>query len=441
MKKYLIIIVAVLVPVVIFVSWNFFMHKSNSTPINYPIMPDYISDALSNGEKIENDEHTPRNWQWRGENRNGMYNETGLLNVWPAGGPQLLWMFEGIGEGYTSAAIANGKVYISGLHGDRLMLFVLDMHGKLLARKEIGKEWNKNHDGTRSSVCVNDGKLYIFNAYGNLYCLDETTLNAVWTKDLLKDFDGRNIMWGITENPLIVGDRIFMTPGGKKHNMVALNKHTGALLWTSQGEGTPSSYCSPIYIDDQTVPIVVTSMNQHIIAFHADTGDKLWSVAQKNAPYNIHPNIPIYSDGLIFSTTGYKGGSMMLRLKDGGKAVEQVWKNKELDNQMGSAVRIGDHIYASGHQNRYWFCVDWQTGETTYKVRDLAPCNVISADGMIYVYSEKGTMNLVKPNPDRFELISSFNVTPGTGPHWAHPVIHDGVLYLRHGDALMAYKI
>jgi outer membrane protein assembly factor BamB len=393
------------------------------------------------GEEGEVDMHTLQNWQWRGENRNGMYNETGLLKEWPTNGPPLLWRFEGLGEGHTSVAIANGKIYITGLKGGILILYVFDMNGTLLTEKKIGKEWDANYDGPRSSVCVNEGKLYIFNAFGHLYCLNETTLNVIWTKDLLKDFDGRNLSWGITENPLIVDGKIFMTPGGIKHNMVALNKNTGELIWSSPGESTSSAYCSPIYIDDQSVPMVVTNMHQQIIAFNAGTGEKLWSFPQKNAPYNIHPNIPIYSDGLIFSTTGYKGGSLLLRLTNGGKAVEQVWKNTELDNQMGSAVRIGDYVYASGHQNNNWFCVNWKTGETMYKTREVSPANVISADGMLYVYSEKGTMNLIKPNPDKFELISSFKVTLGTAQHWAHPVIHEGVLYIRHGDALMAYKV
>jgi len=118
-----------------------------------------------------------------------------------------------------------------------------------------------------------------------------------------------------------------------------------------------------------------------------------------------------------------------------------VWKNNELDNLMGNAVKVGDYVYASGHQNRRWFCVDWKTGETKYSVTDMAPCNVIYADSMLYCYSEKGSMNLVKPDPDRFELVSAFDVTLGTGPHWAHPVIYEGTLYLRHGDALMAYKL
>ena len=384
--------------------------------------------------------HAQHNWQWRGEHRNGMYNETGLLKEWPAKGPQLLWKYEGLGEGHTSVAIANEKIYLNSMQGDKLVLYVFDMTGKLLTEKVIGKEWDKSHNGTRSSVCINDGKLYIFNALGHFYCLDETTFNVVWTKDLLKDFDGKNIMWGMTENPLIVGDKLYLTPGGIKNNMVAVNKNTGALLWSSTGDGTTSSYCSPIFINDQSVPMVVTCMVEQIIAFNAETGAKLWSYPQLNQR-NIHPNSPIYHEGFIFSTTGYRGGSMLLRLKDGGKSVEQVWKNADMDNQIGSAVKIGDYVYGSGHNNNFWFCIDWKTGDTKYKIKQSGGCNVIAADGMLYVYSDMGEMRLIKPNPDKYELVSKFNVKLGTGRHWAHPVIHQGVMYLRHGDTLMAYKV
>ena len=397
---------------------------------------------------------TPKNWQWRGENRNGMYNETGLLKEWPADGPQMLWKFEGLGEGHTSVAIASEKIYITGMHGDRLILYVFDMKGQLLKEKEIGKEWNESWNGTRSSVCINDGKLYIFNALGTLFCLDEKTLNEVWKKDLLTEFDGRNLMFGMTENPLIVGNTIYMTPGGEKYNMVALNKNTGALIWSSPGTGLPSSYCSPLYIGDQSVPMIVTWMSalpvegaardalqdNVLAAFHAENGELLWSLTLPSQN-TINPNMPMYMDGKILAATGYRGGTWLISLKNGGKEAEIAWKNAEMDNQMHGVIKVGDYLYGSGHQNRNWYCVDWKTGATKYKVAELAPANTIYADGMLYVYSERGTMNLVKPNPEKFELISSFNVTLGTNQHWAHTVIHQGVLYIRHGEALMAYKI
>jgi len=396
--------------------------------------------------------HAQKNWQWRGENRDGVYNETGLLKVWPADGPEMLWKYEGLGEGYTSVAIASGKVYVTGITDDNLILFVFDLSGKLLTKKAVGKEWTTNHVGTRCSVDVNDGKLYIGNALGQLICLDEATLNEIWKKDGLKDFDGKNIMFGMTENPLIVGDKIFMTPGGAKHGIVALNKNTGALIWSSPALGTLSTYSSPQYIGDQSVPMVVTyfagpqmgqarTYENKIVALNANTGEMIWAYPQISGN-TINPNTPMYSNGLIFSYTGYRGGAWQLRLKDGGKAIEEVWHNPDMDNQMGGAIKVGDYVYAGGHNNRFFFCVDWKTGETKYKANEIGPSNIIFADGMLYAYSEReGSMNLVKPNPAKFELVSSFKVTLGTGPHWAHPVIHNGVLYVRHGDALMAYKV
>ena len=381
-----------------------------------------------------------QNWQWRGENRDGIYNETGLLKEWSADGPELLWKFDRLGEGHTSVAIAGGKIYATGMHDDILMLYVFDMTGTLLTEKEIGKEWKTNWNGTRSSVCINDGMLYVFNALGTLFCLDEATLNEVWKKDLLTEYDGRNLMFGITENPLIVGDKIFMTLGGKKHNMIALNKNTGALIWSSQGAGTITAHCSPQFIDGYSIPIIVTCTEHEIVAFNADTGDVLWIHPQPSGN-DVHPNTPIYSNGMIFSTTGYKGGAWLYRITDDGRGAELVWHNPLPDNQIGGAVKIGDYVYTTGHQNRGFYCIDWHTGEIEYRVTQHAPSATIAADGMLYVYSDKGDMELVKPNPNKFELISSFKVTLGTNQHWAHPVIHDGVLYVRHGNVLLAYKI
>ena len=198
------------------------------------------------------------NSQWRGEGRDGVYNETGLLKVWPADGPKLLWSYEGLGAGYSSVAVANGKLYITGLDEENLILFVFDLAGDLIEKKIVGKEWTTNFPGPRCTVLVHDGKLYIGNSLGQLFCLDESTLNEIWKKDGLNDFDGRNIRFGVTENPLIAGDKIFMTPGGETNNIVALNKNTGAFIWSSSGLGTVSTYCSPLFIGDQSVPIVVT---------------------------------------------------------------------------------------------------------------------------------------------------------------------------------------
>lgn len=380
------------------------------------------------------------NIQWRGTDRTGIYTETGLMKSWPAAGPTMLWSYDGLGEGHSSAAISLDKIYLTGMTDGKGYLYVFDLKGKLLNKKMYGPEWNESYNGPRGTVTLNDGKLYLMSGVGDLYCFDVSTLNVVWKKNILKEYKASNIVWGINEAPLIVGDKVIATPGGKEHNMVALNKNTGALIWSSLGEGDAAAYCSPLYINDQQVPLIVTMTANHILGIDANTGKQLWSQEHTNR-YSIHANTPVYGDGMVLCTSGYGSGSIMLRLKNGGRSIEQAWSSKELDNRIGGMVKIGDFVYGSGDNNRFWFCADWKTGEIKYKEKGFAMGNIIADDGMLYCYTDRGDMILAKVNPVKFEVVSRFQITKGTEQHWAHPVIYKGVLYVRHGDSLMAYKI
>jgi outer membrane protein assembly factor BamB len=180
-------------------------------------------------------------------------------------------------------------------------------------------------------------------------------------------------------------------------------------------------------------------MADHIIGVDISNGKLLWSHHHTNR-FREHPNTPVYSDGLLFCTSDYEKGSVMLRLTTGGRNVEKVWENTDLCHKTGNTMKWGDYIYGSGEKTN-WHCVDWQTGKTLYSDQTLGVGAIIAADGMLYCYSEKGEMALVKPNPEKFEIVGKFPVTLGTEQHWAHPVIYQGVLYVRHGDTVMAYKI
>lgn len=380
------------------------------------------------------------NIQWRGD-RTGIYKETGLLKSWPANGPEMLWSYEGLGDGHSSVAIASDKIYLTGLSNGKGNLYVFDMNGKLLNKKEYGPEWVESYNGPRGTVTVNDGKVYIMSGVGELYCFDAQTLNPVWKKSVLKEYNASNIQWGINEAPLIIGDKIIATVGGKQHNVVALNKNTGELIWSSPGKGDLSAYCSPLYIGDQQVPLIVTMTANHIIGLEAETGKLLWSHPNTNR-YSVHANMPIYGgNNMVLFVSGYGRGSTMLRLTNGGRNIEEVWFSKEMDNRIGSMVKVGDYVYGSGDSNRFWFCADWNTGEIKYKERGLAMGNIIANDGMLYCYTDRGDMVLANATPEKLDIVSRFPITMGTEQHWAHPVIYKGVMYVRHGDALMAYKV
>jgi len=379
--------------------------------------------------------------QWRND-RTGIYNETGLLTAWPANGPELLWHFDGLGEGHSSVAIDADKIYVTGLTKSTGYLYVLDMNGKLLHKKEYGTEWNRSHNGSRGTITIDEGKLYIFSGTGNLICMSQNSLDVLWKKNIETDFGGKNIMWGVCESPLIVGEKVMLTVGGRQHNVVALNKNNGSLIWSCPGDGDLSSYCSPLYLADQQVPQIVTMMSSHVLGIDAATGKKLWSYKYENQR-QIHPNTPVYHNNMLLCSSGYGKGSVMLRLVDGGRRVEKVWESKELESRTGGVVKIGDDAYLGGDPNhKYWYCVEWKTGAVKYKERVITSNGVVIAnDNLLYCYAENGTMALVKATPEKFDLISKFNVTLGTGPHWAHPVIYRGILYVRHGNTLMAYKI
>ena len=179
--------------------------------------------------------------QWRGTDRTGVYKETGLLKAWPADGPTMLWHYDGVGEGHSSAAIANNKIYVTGLVDGSGHLFVFDLAGKLLNKKSYGPEWDTNYNGARGTVTVNDGRIYVYSGQGGLVCFDESNLNIVWQKNVINEYQGSNIRWGVNESPLIVGDKVIITPGGTEHNVMALNKKTGDVIWSCCAPEQPAT--------------------------------------------------------------------------------------------------------------------------------------------------------------------------------------------------------
>jgi outer membrane protein assembly factor BamB len=319
-------------------------------------------------------------------------------------------------------------------------LFVFDLNGKLLNKIEYGDEWDVNFFGTRGTPTISDGKIYIISGMGDLICFDERDLNVIWQRNILEDFDAKNITWGITESPLIIGDTIIATPGGEVHNVVALNKYNGELIWSSPGVGESASYTSPLYIPDLEAPLIVQLTAQHIIGLEAKTGKVLWS-HESRSTHSINANTPLYHDNMIF-WTNVNSGAFMLRLSNGGRDSEIIWEIPDLNNMQGGYVKIGDYIYSSsgGYGKHDWYCINWYTGKIMWQKTVIGTSVVIANDDFLFGYSDRGIMALMKAAPSTLDIISQFEVTLGTDQHWAHPVLYRGVLYVRRGNTLMAYN-
>lgn len=378
--------------------------------------------------------------RWRGPLGNGIYPDKDLLKEWPKEGPEILWYFEGLDKGHSSPVFANNQIYLSTMIESTGHIIVLDLKGNKLWGAPYGKEFTESYEGSRSTPVIVDDLLYMQTGYGKVVCMDAFLGDIKWEKDLFNDFDGKNIRWGITENMTVDNEKIYCTPGGKKNNVIALNRLNGDLIWSCKGKGEKSAYCSPILFDRGGKKILVTMTEGNILGIDADTGQLLWTYEQTNR-WSVHANTPVYHEGGLFCFSGYGQGGVKLELNDDGTSVTKQWFSEPMDSRMGGAVLVDGFIYGSGDASRTWQCLDWKTGEQKYSSKAIAKGVTIYADGMLFCYSEKGELALAKADPSGFDIISKTKVTHGSAQHWAHPVINDGVLYVRHGDALIAYKI
>jgi outer membrane protein assembly factor BamB len=385
---------------------------------------------------------------FRGLDRDGKSGETGLLKVWPKKGPKLLWKVDGIGRGYSSPAIADGKIYVTGLDGSDGALTALSLKGKELWRVSYGKEWTRSMPGVRCTASVDEGRVHVISGLGRIACFDTDNGEEVWAVEAVKDFNGKYGMWGIAESPLIDGDNVICTPGGSEATVMALDKTTGRVVWKCAVDDQGNACCSPIAVQRGERRLIVTMLEDCTVGIDAETGELLWkdvhSEYQAKATA-INPVSPLYHDGCIYTTSGYNDGSAMLQLNADGSAIERKWVETTLDCHHGGVVLVDGFIFGSNYHGVYdgaWACVDWETGKEMYHMRWNCKGSVIFADGLLYCYDERyGVVALVKPDPAGFEPTSAFQVPFGKGKHWAHPAISNGVLYIRHGDTLGAYNI
>jgi outer membrane protein assembly factor BamB len=397
--------------------------------------------------------------QWRGPNRDDVCTETGLLKSWPADGPKLLWEIAGLGPGYSSVAIVDGRLYTMGditLGSEQaqcVLAYDLNTHERIWAAK-VGPPHSDG--GPRCTPTIDDGLVYAIGTSGDLVCLDAKTGDKRFGINLEKDLGGKNPGWKYSESPLIDGDKLLCTPGGRDDVMAALDKKTGKVIWKCSmpdigPKGTDEAGYSSIVVSEAGgVRQYVQLTNKGLVGVAANDGRFLWGY---NKIANDTANIPtpiVYGD-YIFCSTAYGAGSVLLELTpagDGIEAKEIYFLNANtLQNHHGGLVRIGDYIYGGhGHGQGKPTCIEAKTGKVMWQKDQPGggSAAVLYADGNLYFRYEDDTMALIEANPEKYNLISKFKLPkrPGmSGQGWPHLVIADGKLYVRHSDVLLVYDI
>jgi outer membrane protein assembly factor BamB len=387
--------------------------------------------------------------EWREDNRTGVSSETGLMKSWPDEGPTLLWSNLELPRGFSSVSFGNGLIYITGTEGADDILVALDMNGRIIWKAVMGRAWTGSTPESRATPTVEGSKVYTSSGLGDIACFDGTSGEVIWSYKASEMNQGTYGRWGIAESLLIEGDKLYFSPGGPETMTIALNKATGEILWKSESLNDKPGYVSPILVDYAGKKVIVNVSLEHVYAVDASNGDILWKVAHPNPREGremIFCVTPLFHDGRVYVTGGYNMGGMLVEIADDGRSADIVWTDDLLDVHHGGVVLVNGYIYGANwlhNGDGNWCCIDWETGEKMWEEHWNCKGSIISAEGMLYIYDEKrGNVGLLRATPEKFDLVSSVQVTQGSaGPFWAHPVIHNGVLYIRHTDALMAYNI
>ena len=396
---------------------------------------------------------SPNVSQWRGPDRNGSYHETGLLDQWPDGGPEMVWSVEGAGEGYSSVSVTRDMVYVTGKKDSLEYLTAIDHSGKIRWQIPYGKAWYGGFPAAKSTPNLHRGKVYVISGQGEVVCLDAKDGRILWEVPVYDNYKGYATMWGVCESPLIVDNKVFYMPGGMETTMVALNTGSGEIEWISESLGDSTAYASPIYLEYFGHETIVALSANFLFGVDPENGDIRWKYKyydlKGNITHQYHPiintNSPYYHDGQIYLTKGYNHLSAMFGLNESGSDVELLWTDSILDVHIGGVVMLDGYVYGANTlrgKNSKWCCLEWSSGKIVYEMDLLGRGSVITADEKFYFYQEQsGILALVDASPTGSKIISEFKVPMGEGPHWAHPVIYEGILYIRHGNAIMAYNI
>jgi outer membrane protein assembly factor BamB len=391
--------------------------------------------------------------QWRGPQRNGISQETGLLKEWPKDGPKLQWKATEIGSGYSTPAVVGERLYVLANEGlENEFVEALDAsNGKRIWSAKLGRvgrpKQDPNFPAARSTPTVDGEVLYALGSDGDLACIETGNGKIKWHKNVREDFGGQCGEWAYSESPLIDGDVLVCTPGGKEATLLALNKKSGEVIWKCPLPGNDlAAYSSAVVVEVGGIRQCVQLLQKGLVGVDARTGKFLWRYSKPISKYGANIPSPVVSGNSVYTASAGTGGGMVkLQAKEEGVTPEQVYFEAKLPTAIGGAIKSGDYLY--GTTSQALLCVDFGTGEVKWQDRALGAASLCYADGRLYLHGENGEVALVEPGPEAYREKGRF--TPPSPPAhsqqmeraWAYPVVANGRLYVRDHGTLWCYDV
>jgi outer membrane protein assembly factor BamB len=299
---------------------------------------------------------------------------------------------------------------------------------------------NGQGDGPRGTPTIDGDRLYTEGGNGDITCLDAATGRTNWHVNLIDDFGGGRPNWGYSESPLVVGEMLIVTPGGKQGTVAALDKYTGQTLWQSESVTEAAHYSSPVIASIHGTPTIVQYAKESVFGITVDQGQLLWTYnGANNGTANC--STPIVDDNHVFVASSYRTGGGLAEIvkSDEGQTAEEVYFEKKMTNHHGGIVKVGDHLYGFG--NSSLICMDFKTGEIAWQDRSVGKGSLTVADGMLYLLSENHEVALAEATSQEYREHGRFEIPNHGRKSWAHPVVTGGVLYIRDQQWLTAYEV
>ncbi len=307
-------------------------------------------------------------------------------------------------------------------------------------KRSIGGYRNGQGDGPRGTPTVDGDVIYTEGGNGDVTCLASATGSTLWHVNMVEDFGGKRPGWGYSESPLVIGNSVIVTPGGSNGTVLALDKSNGKPVWQSSGVTQSAHYASPIVVEISGQKQIVQFGRESMFGVKADGGDLLWQYdGAANGTANCATAIVDGNHVLASSAYGTGGGLAKISADGAAQKADQVWFEKSFANHHGGLVKVGDYVYGFGSNSL--FCVNFLTGEIAWQEKSVGKGSLMYADGMLYCLGERHEVALVEANPKEYVEKGRFKIEDHGRPSWAHPVVANGVFYIRDQHTLTAYDV
>lgn len=384
--------------------------------------------------------------QWGGPHRNFVSESKGLATTWPATGPRRLWQ-RALGEGYSAIAVERGTLFTMYRKGEDEVVIALDAAtGKTLWEYSYAAPFSPEYDmshgpGPHATPLVSGDMVFSSGATGKLHSLDKKTGKVLWSHDLLKEFNGTLRVNGYSCSPIAYKDKIVMMVGGPSSSIVAFNRKDGAVAWKKHDFKNSTS--SPIVISVDGQDQLVAFMFSEIVGVDPNNGNLLWSHPHP-VEYGLNTSTPVWgADNLLFVSSGYDGGSRVLKLSRAGDTtkVEELWANRLMRVHFSNAIRVGDLICGSSGDfgPAPFTAVDVKTGNVLWRHRSFPRASFLFADGRFIILDEDGQLLLATATREGLTVTSKVELLANQS--WTVPSLSGTKLYLRDRKNIVAVEL